>query len=154
MYPKTKEGEFISLSSMQFSDIINKSKDWDGSSPYIPDNELFMTTDLTENDIVVRQINCAKIIDRLLMKALSNENKKAGSYVVDKSAFDYETDFYGRKNYWFKISLPMKIITFLYLIMFFPCRIAIGLLSFLSPLSQLNIVLSLEKKRESFKKCK
>lgn len=80
MYPQTREGEFISLSNMHFSDIINKSKDWDGKSPYIADNELFMNTDLTENDIVARQINCAKIIDRLIMKALAPENKKAGSY--------------------------------------------------------------------------
>ncbi len=39
---------------MHFSDIINKSKDWDGKSPYIAENELFMNTDFTENDLVVR----------------------------------------------------------------------------------------------------
>lgn len=65
-----KEGEFISLSLMQFNEVINKSSDWDGKAPYISENELFMSTDLTENDIVVRQINCSKIVDRLLREAL------------------------------------------------------------------------------------
>ena len=51
---------------MQFSDVINKSKNWDGKSPYVPENELFMNTDLTENDLIVRQINASKINNRLL----------------------------------------------------------------------------------------
>jgi hypothetical protein len=53
-YPETKEGEFLSLSLMQFSDIIKKSKDWNEKTPYVPENELFMNTDLTENDLVIR----------------------------------------------------------------------------------------------------
>lgn len=66
LYPKTKEGEFISLSLMQFNDVINKSKSWDGKTPYLGENELFMNKDLTENDLIIRQINASKIIDRLL----------------------------------------------------------------------------------------
>jgi len=66
LYPKTKEGEFISLSLMQFSDVINKSKSWDRKSPYLGENELFINNDLTENDLIIRQINASKIIDRLL----------------------------------------------------------------------------------------
>ena len=61
-----KEGEFISLSLMQFSDVINKSKSWDRKTPYLGENELFMNNDLTENDLIIRQINASKIIDRLL----------------------------------------------------------------------------------------
>lgn len=57
---------------MQFNEVIDKSRDWDRKIPYINDNELFMITDLTENDIVVRQINCSKIFDRLLRDALLN----------------------------------------------------------------------------------
>jgi uncharacterized protein (DUF1919 family) len=70
LYPKTKEGEFISLSLMQFSDVINKSKDWDRKTPYVNENELFMNKDLTENDLIIRQINASKIIDRLLRTCL------------------------------------------------------------------------------------
>jgi hypothetical protein len=66
LYPKTKEGEFISLSLMQFSDVINKSKSWDRKMPYLGENELFMNNDLTENDLIIRQINASKIIDSLL----------------------------------------------------------------------------------------
>jgi hypothetical protein len=66
LYPKTKEGEFISLSLMQFSDVINKSKSWDRKTPYLGENELFMNNDLTENDLIIRLINASKIIDRLL----------------------------------------------------------------------------------------
>ena len=42
------------MSLMQFDEVIDKSRDWDGKAPYIKDNELFMNNDLTENDIVVR----------------------------------------------------------------------------------------------------
>jgi hypothetical protein len=66
LYPKTKEGELISLSLMQFSDVIKKSKSWDGKTPFLGENELFMNNDLTENDLIIRQINSSKIIDRLL----------------------------------------------------------------------------------------
>jgi len=148
LYPKLKEGEFISLSLMQFSDIINKSKKWDLKTPYVQENELFMNNDLTENDLVIRHINASKIFDRLLRKCLQ---KNSGStYLIDNNPFDFEIDFYGTQNYWFKVGLPLKIVLMLYIILFIPCRITIGILSILSPLSQLNVVLQLQKKRESF----
>jgi hypothetical protein len=53
-----------------------------------------------------------------------------------------------------RVALPLKFVITLYMILFFPLRIAIGILSILSPLSQLNVVLQLQRKRESFKKCK
>ena len=77
-YPQTKEGEFISLSLMKFDEVIDKSRDWDGKTTYISENELFMSQDLTENDIVIRQINCSKIVDRLLRESLRNQNIKSG----------------------------------------------------------------------------
>ena len=75
-YPKTKEGEFISLSLMKFDEVIDKSRDWDGKAIYISENELFMNKDLTENDIVIRQINCSKIVERLIREALLISNNK------------------------------------------------------------------------------
>lgn len=65
-YPKTAEGQFLSISLMHYGDVMDKSKDWDSKTPYILGNELFMNSDLTEGDLVIRQINCSKIIDRLL----------------------------------------------------------------------------------------
>jgi hypothetical protein len=35
LYPKTKEGEFISLSLMNYGHIINRSREWDKVTPYI-----------------------------------------------------------------------------------------------------------------------
>lgn len=48
----------------------------------------------------------------------------------------------------------MKVLTLLYVVMYLPCRLSVGLLSIFSPLSKLNMVLQLQKKRQSFKKCK
>ena len=73
---------------MQFSDVINSSKSWDGRSPYLSENEIFMTSDLTENDLIVRQINASKILNRLLRNTL-------GKKEIDQSSFDFQTDFYG-----------------------------------------------------------
>jgi hypothetical protein len=97
-----------------------------------------MNKDLTENDLVIRQINASKIMDRLVRASISNTKGP-----IDKSAFDFETDFYGARNYWYRVALPLKFVITLYLILFFPCRIAIGILSLLSPLSQLNVVLQI-----------
>jgi hypothetical protein len=66
LYPKLNDGQFISLSLMSYGEVINRSRDWDQASPYIQTNELFMNEDLTENDIIVRQINCSQILDRML----------------------------------------------------------------------------------------
>ena len=57
---------------MHFGETINKCKDWDKKSPYIAENELFMDSDLTENDVVVRQINVSYIISRLLSENLKS----------------------------------------------------------------------------------
>jgi len=54
LYPKRNEGEFISLSLMSYGDIIDKSKTWNKSSPYLELNELSANDDLTENDIIIR----------------------------------------------------------------------------------------------------
>ena len=92
MYPKLKEGQFLSISLMQFNEVINQSKDWTGKTAYLAENELFMSKDLTENDLVVRQINSSKIMDRILQKALLPEQLQKGP---DRESFVYERDFYG-----------------------------------------------------------
>jgi hypothetical protein len=65
-YPCLPEGEFLSVTAMNFTDVMERSREWDLKSPYIKGNELFTTADLTESDIVVRMINCSKILSRLL----------------------------------------------------------------------------------------
>lgn len=53
-YPKTHEGEFISLTLMNYGEVLDKSKEWDRKVPYIAENELFINSDLTESDIAIR----------------------------------------------------------------------------------------------------
>lgn len=70
-YPRTAEGEFISLTPMRYGEVIDKSKEWDLKAPFIAGHELFASDDLTENDLMIRQINCSKIVHRLLTQRLS-----------------------------------------------------------------------------------
>ena len=135
-YPNIKEGEFLSLSLMNFGEVIDKSKEWNAKSPYIETNELFMINDLTDNDLAVRQINASKILDRLLQATLEQNDS-----INNELPFNFETDFYGRKNYWFRIAFPLKLITFLYVLLYIPYRLSIAILSIFSPLSKLNTVL-------------
>jgi hypothetical protein len=51
---------------MGYGEILEKSSKWEQVYPLIAENELFAIEDLSENDIVVRQINCSKILERLL----------------------------------------------------------------------------------------
>jgi hypothetical protein len=115
---------------MKFDEVIDKSRDWDGKATYISENELFMSQDLTENEIVIRQINCSKIVDRLLRHSLQNQSKKSS-----QEEFSFEPDFYGETNYWFKAALPLKVIALIYLVLYIPIRLVIAVLSLLSPLS-------------------
>ena len=66
LYPSLKPGEFLSLSGISFDDVLNNSKHWDKEKPLIETNELSRLYDLTDNDIIIRQINCSSILGRLL----------------------------------------------------------------------------------------
>lgn len=136
------EGEFISITPMNYNEVIGKSKEWNFKAPIIAGHELFSNEDLTENEIVIRQVNCSKILDRLLRERITSiSSTKAAVPDTSISPFDFETDFYGQQHYWFKIALPLKIITLLYIIMYVPYRICIAVLSIFSPFNKLNTVL-------------
>ena len=51
---------------MNYGEILERSKSWDFVQPMLESNELVMTDDLTDNNIVVRQINCTSILDKML----------------------------------------------------------------------------------------
>lgn len=129
-YPRLAEGEFLSVTAMNFNDVMDRSREWDLKSPYLQGNELFTTTDLTESDITVRMINCSKIIARLLRTKSSPDDP-----------FIFEQDFYGRKHYWFTIALPLKLIALLYLFIYIPYRLCIAVLNLFSFFTKLNTVL-------------
>ena len=57
--------------------------------------------------------------------------------------FNFEHDFYGKEHYWFRIAFPLKLITLIYLILYLPYRLSIGILSIFSPLNKLNTALQL-----------
>jgi hypothetical protein len=138
-YPRLAEGEFLSVTAMNFADVIERSREWDLKSPYIQGNELFTTTDLTESDIAVRMINCSKILERLLR-----------TKCLPDAPFIFEQDFYGRKHYWFSIALPLKLIALLYLLIYVPYRLCIAVLNLFSLLDKLNTMLQLSRKQQNF----
>jgi hypothetical protein len=53
-YPRMNVGQFISLNTVGFYDLIEKCSNWDKTKPIFDRNELVMVDDLTDNDIVVR----------------------------------------------------------------------------------------------------
>lgn len=76
LYPTLGPGEFLSLSGISFDEVLNKSKSWDKEKPLIESSELSRLYDLTDNDIIIRQINCSQILERLLSKRVKNYNEQ------------------------------------------------------------------------------
>ena len=66
LYPTLETGCFLSLTGISFDEILEKSKSWDKQKPLIETSELSRLYDLTDNDIIIRQINCSQILERLL----------------------------------------------------------------------------------------
>jgi hypothetical protein len=70
LYPTLGPGEFLSLTGISFDEVLDKSKSWDKDKPLIESSELSRLNDLTDNDIIIRQINCSQILERLLNKRI------------------------------------------------------------------------------------
>ena len=71
-YPALGPGEFLSLSGISFDEVLDKNKFWDKKKPLLESSELSRLHDLTDNDIIIRQINCSSILERLLNKRVKN----------------------------------------------------------------------------------
>ena len=69
-YPRLTVGQFISLNTVGFYDLIEKCSTWDKIKPIFDRNELVMVDDLTDNDIVVRQINASTTLKMILDKRI------------------------------------------------------------------------------------
>lgn len=65
-YPRLADGQFISLNTVGYGDLIVRCSSWDKQSPIFPKNEITMQDDLTHNDVVIRQINASTTLKRLL----------------------------------------------------------------------------------------
>lgn len=70
-YPRLEKGQFISLNTVGFGNLIERCSAWDKRSPIFDRNEITMVDDLTHNDVVIRQINAASILKRLLSDRLT-----------------------------------------------------------------------------------
>lgn len=70
LYPQLKDGQLLSTKSISFGQLLDQAPDYTGKAPLLKNHELFMTDDLTDNDIVIRQINVSHVIRRLLAKRL------------------------------------------------------------------------------------
>ena len=65
-YPKLAPDQLISISSLNYKELWARSETWDRKSPLLASHELSVTSDLTDNEIVIRQINCQELISRCL----------------------------------------------------------------------------------------
>ena len=65
-YPRLSVGQFISLNTVRFGDLIERCSSWDQKSPIFERNEIVMVDDLTDNDVVIRQINSSSTLKRLI----------------------------------------------------------------------------------------
>lgn len=88
-----------------------------------------MTDDLTDNDLVIRQINYGHILSRLLSQRLSGA--KPGK-------FEPQSDFYGDVNFWRRQGKLMRLVLFCFLVLCLTQRFIIKSLIFLTkPLPQI-----------------
>lgn len=105
-----------------------------------------MTDDLTDNDIVIRQINCAHILrrnlERLLSSGLRGSLESRGSEEKDAEVDTFTFDYYGDQNYWMRYGIPMRIIMLIFPVLYIVQCTVLRLLLFLTtPLKKLNLVI-------------
>jgi len=56
----------VSTKSIGFGYLLDQAKSYSGTGNIFKNHELVMSEDLTDNDLVIRQINAAHILQRLL----------------------------------------------------------------------------------------
>jgi hypothetical protein len=86
-------GELIALNPISFDDILETSNsiENDKNLLMLAKSELSRLNDLTDNEMVIRQINCSLILNRLIRRRISCEQR---GIKVSDTPFDFETDFY------------------------------------------------------------
>ena len=150
-YPTLGPGEFLSLSGISFDEVLDKSKSWDKDKPLIESSELSRLNDLTDNDIIIRQINCSQILERLLNKRVRDYNQNGQLEQADQK-FDFERDFYGEAGFWTrKNSYVMRIMAFIFAIIYHPYNMIIQSFLFIRKLAVgvdvLNCVVMIKRKK-------
>lgn len=105
-----------------------------------------MTSDLTDNDLVLRQINAAPVIRRLLAERLDGSNSS-----LELQAGDY----YGDARYWQRGNLCTRLVLACFLLLCLTQQLVVkALLLLLSPATRLNVVIQLRRKARQYDKTK
>ena len=155
LYPTLRPGEFFSLSGVSFNEVLNNSQHWDKEKPLIESNELSRLYDLTDNDIIIRQINCSQILERLLVnrvKESKNQTQGEGSVCTEK--FDFDRDFYGEQGFWTKKnSWVMRIMALIFAIIYYPYNMIIDLFLYLQSFDWLNCIVMIKRKKHQMNQC-
>ena len=110
-YPKLKIAQLLATKSTNYIELQRQSKTWDKNSPFLKDYELVAIDDLTHNNIMLRQINASQIINRLLKKALEDNDFATKS-------FEFPADFYGDKSYWLRLGLFLKPLMLIFIVLY------------------------------------
>lgn len=61
-YPILAEGQLLSTNTIGFGQLLEQAKIYSGKGPILSNHELVMNDDLTDNDLVIRQINSAHVV--------------------------------------------------------------------------------------------
>ena len=149
-YPILAEGQLLSTNTIRFGELLESGRNFSGQGPILKDHELVMTEDLTDNDLVIRQINSAHIVQRLLKNSLKNQG--AGT-----QPFQFSSDYYGDSKYWRRTNILMKLILFCFLLLCVTQRLLIKSFLFLTsllPLQKINLMLQLRRKVEKYDQAK
>lgn len=161
IYPTLGPGQFLSLTSMSFDVLLEKSKDWDKEKPLVESSELSRSHDLTDNDVIIRQINCSQILARLLEDRIKMQNKlykqqnyKGVADLTEESRFNFERDFYGLDGYWtHQNSNSIRLAALIMAIIYYPYKTIIYFLHYLKRYDMFNWIVMIKKKRYQMSQC-
>lgn len=154
-YPTLPPGEFLSLRGICFDEVLNNSKTWEKDKPLIESSELSRLHDLTDNDIITRQINCSQILERLLSKRVSqlDSSTRAGVELAD-AKFDFDRDFYGHEAFWTSgNSLAMRFMALIFAFLYYPYSLLIRLFACLERFNCLNCIVMCQRKKHQIIQC-
>ena len=135
LFPRLAAAELVSLKGVSFSELMERSKLWDKQSPILPRHELSMTDDLTDNEIIIRQINAVHVLSRNLNERLKQRPD------TPKDSITFAKQYYGEESYWERPSCAMRIVVFIFSIIYLVQSYCLRIMLFaLAPLPKLNLV--------------
>lgn len=158
MYPTLGPGQFLSLSGISFDVLLEKSKSWDKDKPLVESSELSRLYDLTDNDIIIRQINCSQILARLLEERVKLQKQYdfngVNYQMSEHSRFNFERDFYGLDGYWTnQNSKSIRIAALILAIIYYPYKTIIDFFIYLQKYDMFNCLVMIKKKRYQMRQC-